>query len=132
MTRTPGETAGIYVITSSGAALQGNYSVTYVQGMFKINAAPPAVQYNSPDVPASQEPAKDETVKNETVSEAAPETETISEDIIKKDTPEAAPAGSAWALITLILIIAAVIISILLVVLYFAKKNKSVTENRSR
>ena len=37
VTRQQGENAGQYTITASGAATQGNYTVTYVNGTFTIN-----------------------------------------------------------------------------------------------
>ena len=38
ITREPGEDVGDYIITVTGEAIQGNYSVSYVNGVFTVNA----------------------------------------------------------------------------------------------
>ena len=44
VSRAAGEEVGTYVITASGAALQGNYAVTFVNGTFTIKGLPDLVQ----------------------------------------------------------------------------------------
>ena len=81
LTRAAGETAGTYAITPSGDADQGNYTVTYVPGMFTITAAPAPVQ---PDEPVTPEPTPAPTptptpTPGRNVTPAAEETEEVEE-----------------------------------------------------
>lgn len=104
--RTAGETIGNYAITANGAAIQGNYTVTYVPGILTITPAgggggnPPAPPGpNNPQVSPSPSP----------VPTQPPEPEEIVEDepplaqFVNGFRPTGGTHGDrAWALVNLI------------------------------
>jgi hypothetical protein len=107
--RQPGEDAGTYTITPTGAEWQfnNNYHVTYVPGTLTITAA-------------------EDTIEDPPVPQAGPE------DIIDDPAPKAAPAGSSWSLIDLICAILTTLVGLVMAGTYFKKKDEDENEEPKR
>ncbi len=161
LNRAPGEAAGGYAITPTGAATQGNYTVTYVPGTLTIQAAPvvPPVQppaqnpvqpaqnpvqpAQNPVQPAqnpvqpAQDPVPAPTQTSapgpEPTSEPGPEPtpEATIEPVTIPDEPTPLANFTTWALSNLIAAIGTVLSALGMILSFFRKRSDGADKTRS-